>query len=68
MENKIKICKLLLPLLQATRAGEDIESLTYFTNQNNEFICIKFKTGYKRNVNITADSGIAIIIDVLKYI
>ena len=69
MENKVKIVKQLEELLKLTRAGEDIFLLAYQKDENGEeFVNIHYKDDYIRKVCVTADSGIAIIHDVLKMI
>lgn len=62
-ENKEKIVMLLEALLKQTRAGADIKCLQL--NEEQDEITIIFDSGYRRKVNIEADSGIAIISDVL---
>lgn len=62
-ENKEKIVMLLEVLLKQTRAGKDIECLQL--NEKQDEVTIIFDSGYRRKVNIAADSGIAIISDVL---
>lgn len=64
MEDKKEIVMLLKHVLQATRAGEDIEQM--------ELGCAvsppqpTFKNKCVKDVNIACDSGIAIIRDVAK--
>ena len=65
-ENKESIVARLKLLLTATRAGSDIEDL--ILNERQDKITILFETGYTREVNIAADSGIAIIQDVIKHL
>lgn len=63
MENKKDIVARLKLLLIATRAGSNIEAL--LLSDDECFVTIQFKTGVSRVVNIEADSGIAIIRDVI---
>lgn len=62
-ENKESIVARLKLLLTATRAGEDIKDL--ILNERQDKITILFETGSTKEVNIVADSGIAIIQDVV---
>lgn len=64
LENKEEIVLLLKLLLMATRAGSDIADLTL--DGDRKKVSIVFKTGYRREVNIEGDSGIAIIRDVVR--
>ncbi len=66
MENKNEIVLRLKHLLKAARVGNDIEDM--FLDEKQEILTIQHKGGSKRKINVTADSGIAIIIDVLKVI
>lgn len=62
-ENKEDIVKRLKLLLIATRAGRDISDLVLSGNQDR--VTIVFKSGVTKEVNIEADSGYAIITDVM---
>lgn len=64
MENKKDIVARLKLLLIATRAGSDLEDLVLSEDQDT--VTVQFKNGAARIVNIEADSGVAIIRDVLK--
>ena len=66
MENKQEILDKLLPAVQLTTAGNDIEELTY--NRESEIVEIRFRNGGTRKVNVRMDSGIAMIRDVLREI
>ena len=67
-EDKQKILDLLLPALQETGALDDLMSLVYVkTEQNEERVIAVFPAGDKI-VNITMDSGVAMIQDVIKGI
>lgn len=67
MENKEHILKLLMICLQETRAGEDITGMNILTASNNsEWVQIWFKTGFHSDVNVTADSGLAMIHSVVE--
>lgn len=62
MENREEIVKRLKLLLMATRAGSGIADLVL----DGQKVTILFKSGYRRDVNIAADSGVAVIMDVIK--
>ena len=64
MENKEEIVMKLKILLKSIRAGSGIADL--ILRQNQEAITILFRNGAAREVNIAADSGYAIIMDVMK--
>lgn len=55
---------LLKHLLQATRAGSDIDQMEL--SDNRETIRITFSNKCVEDVNIACDSGIAMIMDVAK--
>lgn len=63
MENKEEIVIKLKILLKSTRAGGNIADL--ILNEEESEITILFRAGETRKVNIEADSGIAIIKDVI---
>lgn len=69
-EDRDFICRQLAKLLQHTRAGSGIRDITRSqeTPHADEFATIKYSNGYNQFVNITADSGIAIIKDICKAI
>lgn len=68
-ENKQQVCEKLLELLNMTRAGEDIIALTYTKDEyNEEYVTIHWANGYKQKVCVTADSGVAMIRDVMAAI
>lgn len=62
-ENKREIVIRLGILLKATRAGKDIKVLRLSEDEN--FVKIVWKNGYKKDVCVEADSGIALIKDVM---
>ncbi len=67
-EDKRKICSLLLPVIQATFAGRDVVDLEYTDNEfmDDEYVRIRFASGCAKKVNVTADSGTAMIKDIIK--
>lgn len=66
MEDKQKICDLLLPALQETSNLQDLENLTY--NENSETVIATFCYGRKKIVNVYLDSGTAMISDIVRQI
>ena len=63
MENKQKICDLLLPALQETRSLCDLVDLEYIQEQG--IILATFPSRSIR-INVMADSGIAMIKDIVE--
>lgn len=66
MENKEKICGLLLETLKETTAGKNISELVF--DSNSEIVTIHFENGHSKACNVGGDSGIAIISDILNAI
>ncbi len=64
-ESKSVVTNMLFLALSVTRAGSDIKSLEYQTDGNEEFVRVQFRSGRYRDVCVTADSGIALIKDVI---
>ena len=64
MENKYKICNLLLEALQATDNAADLISLEY--EGKAETVTATFESGGKRVINVAMDSGTAMIRDIMK--
>lgn len=71
-ESKSSICHHLYNALKCTREHEDISYITYDQRQADEtgieLVHIGYKGGRRLAVDVTADSGIALIHDVLKCI
>lgn len=68
-ENKKAIVEKLTEVLKLTRHGYDISLMEYSTDRNGEeFANIYFIDGSKQRVCITADSGVAIILDITRAI
>lgn len=67
-ENKQEICNLLLKTLQATRHFSDIKNLVYQEIEGTELVKAIFESGGIKTANVTMDSGIAMIRDILKQI
>ena len=72
MEDKQKICDLLLVTLQATREYSDLESLTYVTpkqpHRYDSYVEARFTSGGGRIINTSMDSGYAMIRDIIDHI
>lgn len=67
-EDKDQIIGMLFHVLRMTRAGEDIKSLKRTKKGFSETAEIKYESGWTEYVDVTADSGIAMIIDICKAI
>lgn len=65
MENKQKICDLLLPALQATENLNDLIDLEYIPEQ--DIVLASFPTGNKK-ANVAMDSGTNMIRDIIEQI
>lgn len=65
-EDKQIICDLLLPALQATRSLFDLKKLQY--DPDKEIVTAYFDNDWTKVVNVSADSGIAMIKDIIKHI
>lgn len=63
MEDKQKICDLLLVTLQATSNAADVTSLMH--NKESETVTVTFLSGGKRVVNVAMDSGTSMIRDIM---
>ena len=66
MEDKANICRLLLGVLQQTRQCRDLVELEYINNDGDEYVNAVFACGSSVPINVTADSGIAMILDITK--
>ena len=70
MEDKQNICDLLCATLKATRNHEDIESITYSRDDSRETetATVKWENGGHIDINVSLDSGEAMIRDILNHI
>ena len=67
-EDKQRICDLLEEALKATRDQRDLKALVYNSlGPDNAMVSIVYENGSKK-VNVSMDSGIAMIRDILKAI
>jgi hypothetical protein len=67
-ENKEEIVQKLFEVLRITRAGSNLTSMEYKEEGYDEYVVLTFDNGYSRMVNVSADSGKAMINDVLRYL
>ena len=69
-ENTFILCQRLLKLVQATRAGANVVDIEYFGNDHTDdaHVDITWANGSVKRVDVTCDSGIAMIKDVLRCI
>lgn len=67
-EDKQKICDLLLKTLQATYDASDLVALEYgyVENWDKEIVTVRFAGGGIRRINVSMDSGTAMIRDIMK--
>ncbi|MCM1304599.1 MAG: hypothetical protein NC305_13455 [Lachnospiraceae bacterium] len=65
-ENKVLVIHRLFQALRATRAGGDIREMVLAPDQNH--VEIRWGNGCVHKVNVEADSGIAMISDVVRAI
>ena len=73
MENKKLICEELCKVLRLTRNNHNLVALRYEEIGNLEEIVVaeyKDQNGHRNgiNINVTADSGAAMIRDIMRYI
>lgn len=66
MEDNQRICDLLALTLKETREFNNIKGLRY--DEQYEIVTAEFASGGKRLINVSMDSGIAMIKDILKAI
>lgn len=70
-ENKSEIIRALIPVLQLTRNLEDLTDLEYQIDPDVsgiEVVIATFRNGHRKVVDVTMDSGTAMIKDVIKGI
>lgn len=67
-ENKELIVERLLPVLQLTRDGEGIADMRYSKTKYDETVYIFFADGSQTDVNVSMDSGTALIRDITRAI
>jgi len=69
-EDKKVITKKLLDLLKLTRAGKDLKDCEYYMEHQfcEEFVILRRKNRRSKAICVTADSGIALIKDVISVL
>lgn len=69
MEDKQKILDALCEALQQTRSQSDLVSLTYHRQSEDcEEVIVKYADRGTRRINVSLDSGLAMIRDVCEHI
>lgn len=69
MENKDAICKALAETLKLTRNHQNLDDLYYMAEDNgDEIVRVQWMNGAHRDVNVSMDSGTAMIRDIMKAI
>ena len=68
-ENKPAIVEALASVIKMTRAGSDVQNIIYeVDDEKEEVVTIQYNNGYERRFFVTADSGAALIRDIMKRI
>lgn len=67
-EDKGEIIEMLAHVLKKTRAGGDIKYLTMENFGPWTAVAVTYESGYTERVDVTADSGVVMIIDICKAI
>ena len=67
-EDKEKILEKLFQALVLTRAGWNLMDLEYKRENGFETVTATFANGHKKRINVSCDSGIALIRDVCRQI
>ena len=66
-ENYNLLCEELCVLLRKTRYLSDLKSLTHIVEPTGDrTVWAEFTGGYRKAVNVSKDSGFAMIMDILK--
>ena len=65
-EDKHLICALLAVTLHTTRDADDLMSLKF--DEDTEIVTVRFTGGGIRKINVAADSGVAMIRDIMKHL
>lgn len=68
-EDKKVVIQMLLQTLRCTVSGVDLADIEYkVLTDGTEIATLIYDTGYRKNVNITCDSGIALMRDILREV
>ena len=69
VEDKQDICDALLETLKLTRAGQDIVNLIYAqVTPHEENVMVLYANGTHQNINVSLDSGIGMMRDIMKKV
>lgn len=68
MEDKAKICRALLPVLQMTRNLNDLMDLEYQKDEYDEKVVATFLSGCTKTAYVNMDSGTSMIRDIIRQI
>ena len=68
MEDKKEIIEKFVKAVKATRAGSDVKNIAYRKDAWDEYVDIEFYSGNKYSINVSADSGAAMLREVLNYL
>lgn len=67
-EDKQAICDALLLALKKTRRLYDLISLKYTKMDDDEIVVAEFQNGYRKEICVNFDSGVAMIVDIVTEI
>lgn len=68
-EDKRKICQLLYATLKATKDQCKLKDILYVKYaEDEELATLYYENGHKKDINVTGDSGIQVIKDILEYL
>ena len=68
-EDKKVVIQMLLQALRCTVAGVDLADIEYkVLTDGTEIATLIYDTGYRKNINISFDSGIALMRDILREV
>ena len=68
-EDKQNVINYLFQALKQTVAGVGLDAIRYEQlNNGDEIAVLMYDNGYRKSVNITADSGLALMRDILRAI
>lgn len=68
LEDKAEITWELCKLMRKTRYGRHISMMEYSKDDYGEYVTVTYDNGSIKKVDVTADSGSALIMDVLSHI
>jgi len=66
-EDKATVVNMLFQTLKQTVAGVGLQEMRYeMLNDYNEIVVLIYEDGYRKSVNVSCDSGIVLMRDVLR--